>query len=133
MTLGHSEPRTRLKSSGRGFRVGIAILASALVLSGCGSSASEIRVRNLNGFLLEDVTVLGTSFGDIEPGATTDFRLVAEIFVDVTYTATGRGRKFEVVAADRDEAETRDNGRYTYEITLLDREGGSVLAVVPVD
>ena len=89
-----------------------------LAFIGCSKAPSHIRVQNLMGRDLEDVTVMTNSFGALKTGAMSDYQAVPAVFESASvYTRETNGyfRNDRFMGGANQQLAS---GSYTYVLTL---------------
>ncbi|MBC8320265.1 MAG: hypothetical protein H8E34_06065 [Bacteroidetes bacterium] len=93
--------------------IGIIIIFSILILSGCNKDETKIRAKNIDGFSrIENVTVGPVSFGTLSVGETTSYKAITEGTHNVSWKwPTGTGMDDKVTISG--------TGKYTLNVTTL--------------
>jgi hypothetical protein len=114
-------------------------LGLVVVVAACHASGPvDIRIRNASAEIMEDIVVgfpagVGgspvapgqgesgdVSYGTLEPGAMTPYRLIEKAYRYAYVEAVARGRSVVLQPIDYVGEELLEPGRYTYELDLRD-------------
>lgn len=91
-------------------------------LSGCASTTevarTEIRVRNASNVAYENVIVGDRSYGDIEPGAVTDYQNWEQAYRYAYVSLTAEGKPMVIQPIDFVGETPLGAGRFTYVVTV---------------
>lgn len=85
------------------------------------SSATEIRVRNDSDVDFKEVVVGGKKYGDIKPGATTDYQTWKTAYLYSSVTLIAGSKPMQIQPIDYLGEPELGAGKFTYVLTI--REG----------
>ena len=93
-------------------------LIFTLVLFSCseddGTNEVQLRLRNASEFQFEDATFNTVNFGDIEPGATTEYRVFRNQYAYGSVSITIEGEEYGWIPIDFVGESLLEDGNYTF-------------------